>query len=70
MNGQEKSDSVVVAGKPTNKAERSAAEPVEPRTGTEGKAIQQSTLRAQHRVCVSQALECVRQGSPTANYPR
>ena len=70
MNGQKKSDSVVVAGKPTNKAERSAAEPVEPRTGTEGKAIQQSTLRAQHRVCVSQALECVRQGSPTANYPR
>jgi len=28
----EKSDSVVVAGKPTNKAERSAAEPVEPRS--------------------------------------
>ena len=69
MHEPEESDSVVVAGKPTNKAERSAAEP-EPRTGTEGKAIQQSTLRAQHRVCVSQALECVRQGSPTANYPR
>ena len=68
--GREKSDSAIVAVKPTNKAERSAAEPVEPRTGTEGKAIQQSTLRAQYRVCVSQALERVRQGSPAANYPR
>jgi len=36
MHEPEKSDSVVVATKPTNKAERSAAEPVEPRTGTEG----------------------------------
>ena len=33
MNGQEKSDSVIVAVKPTNKAERSAAELVEPRGG-------------------------------------
>ena len=32
----EKSDAVVVAVKPTNKAERSAAEPVEPRTATKG----------------------------------
>jgi hypothetical protein len=31
MHEPEKSDSVVVAGKPTNKAERSAAEPVEHR---------------------------------------
>ena len=56
----EKSDSVVVATKPTNKAERSAAEPVEPRTGTEGNAGQQSTCRAQYRESVSQALERVR----------
>jgi len=56
----EKSDSVVVAVKPTNKAERSAAEPVEPRTGTEGNANQQSTRRAQDRESVSQALERVR----------
>ena len=61
MHEPEKSDSVVVAGKPTNKAERSAAEPVEPRTETEGNAGQQSTHRAQDRASVSQALERVRQ---------
>ena len=49
MHGPEESDSVVVAGKPTNKAERSAAEPVEPRAGTKGNADQQSTRRAQDR---------------------
>ena len=49
MHAPEKSDSVVVAVKPTNKAERSAAEPVEPRTGTKGNASQQSTRRAQDR---------------------
>jgi RNA-directed DNA polymerase len=60
MHGPEKSDSVVVAGKPTNKAERSAAELVERRTGTKGNADQQSTRRAQDRESVSQALERVR----------
>ncbi len=60
MHGPEKSDTVVVAVKPTNKAERSAAEPVEPRTGTKGNANQQSTRRAQDRESVSQALERVR----------
>ena len=49
MNGQEKSDPVIVAVKSTNEAERSAAEPVEPRTGTEGVAIQQGARRAQYR---------------------
>src|SRR5258707_870092 len=34
MHESEKSDSVVVAGKPTNKTARAVAEPVEPRTGT------------------------------------
>src|SRR5712671_4599725 len=63
MHGPAKSDSVVVAGKPTNKAERSVAEPVEPRTGTKGNADQQSTRRAQDRVSVSQALERVRQAA-------
>ena len=38
MHGPEKSDLAIVAGKPTNKAERSAAELVEPRAGTEGNA--------------------------------
>jgi RNA-directed DNA polymerase len=46
--------------KPTNKAEQSAAEPVEPRTGTEGNAEQQRTRRAQDRESVSQALDRVR----------
>src|SRR6202047_402037 len=63
MHGPEESDSVVVAGKPTNKAERSAAEPVEPRAGTKGNADQQSTRRAQDRASVSQALERVRQAA-------
>src|SRR3954451_19057761 len=63
MHGGGKSDSVIVAVKPTNNAERSAAEPVEPRTGTKGNAGQQSTRRAQDRVSVSQALERVRQAA-------
>ena len=60
MHEPEKSDTVVVAVKPTNNAERSAAELVEPRTGTKGNANQQSTRRAQDRESVSQALERVR----------
>ena len=63
MHEPEKSDPVVVAGKPANKAERSAAEPVEPRTGTKGNADQQSTRRAQDRESVSQALGRVRQAA-------
>jgi group II intron reverse transcriptase/maturase len=61
MHGRGKSDSAIVAAKPANNAERSAAEPVEPRTETEGNADQQSTRRAQSRVSVSQALERIRQ---------
>src|SRR5450756_2706798 len=49
------------AAKPTNKAERSAAEPVEPRAEAEGNASQQSTGRTQSRGTVSQALERIRQ---------
>jgi RNA-directed DNA polymerase len=70
MNGYEKSDSVIVAAKPANKAahsaveqstvELAAAEPVEPRAETKGNADQQSTCRAQSRVSVSQALERIR----------
>jgi hypothetical protein len=60
MHEPEKSDSAVVAMKPTNNAERSAAELVEPRAGTKGNADQQSTRRAQDRESVSQALERVR----------
>ena len=61
MHGRGKSDSAIVAAKPANNAERSAAEPVEPRTETKGNADQQSTRRAQSRVSVSQALERIRQ---------
>ena len=63
MHGPEKSDFAIVAVKPTNKAEQSAAEPVEPRAGTKGNAGQQSTRRAQDRASVSQALERVRQAA-------
>jgi len=63
MHESEKSDSVVVAGKPTNKTARAVAEPVEPRTGTKGNVGQQSTRRAQDRESVSQALERVRQAA-------
>ena len=61
MHGHEKSDSVIVAEKPANKAEQpaadqSAAEPtaaesVEPRAETKGNAGQQSMCRAQY-LCV------------------
>jgi hypothetical protein len=60
MHGHEKSDSAIVAGKPTNKAERSAAELVEPRAETKGNAGQQSTRRTQSRISVSQALDRIR----------
>src|SRR3954465_4315815 len=63
MHEPEKSDLVVVAGKPTNKAAQAAAELVEPRPGTEGNADQQSTRRAQDWVSVSQALDRVRQAA-------
>jgi RNA-directed DNA polymerase len=60
MHGHEESDSAIVAVKPTNNAERSAAELVEPRVGTKGNAGQQSTCRAQSRGSVSQALNRIR----------
>jgi hypothetical protein len=69
MYGHEKSDHAIVAGKPTNKAERSVAELVERRAGTEGNARQLSTRRTQSRVSVAQDV-----GSSTApncrRYPR
>ena len=49
MYGPEKSDSAIVATRPTNKAGRPAAEPVERRAGTKGNVGQQSTHRTQHR---------------------
>ena len=71
MHGHEKSDSVIVAVKPANKALRSAAEqstaelfaaePVEPRVETKGNAGQQSTRRTQRRISVSKMLARIRQ---------
>ena len=63
MNGQEKSHSAIVAGKPTNEAERSGSEPVEPRAGAEGNAGQPSTRRTQDRESVTEGLERVRQAA-------
>src|SRR3982074_2599137 len=61
MHGHEKSGDAIVAVKPTNKAEQSAAEPVERRAEAEGNAGQQSTYRAQYRVRVTQTLDRIRQ---------
>jgi RNA-directed DNA polymerase len=63
MHGLEKSDSVIVAMKPANKAGKPAAEWVEPRTGTEGNADPPRTRRTQSRDSVSQGLERVRQAA-------
>ena len=63
MYGGGKSDPGVVAVKPANNAEPSAAESVEPRTGTKGNADQQSTRQAQDWERVSQALARIRQAA-------
>src|SRR5438105_9644102 len=63
MNGVGKSDSAIVAGKPTNKAGQPAAEPVERRAEAKGNASQQSTRRAQDRVSVARGLERRRQAA-------
>jgi hypothetical protein len=65
MNGSEESDPAIVARKPANKAEQSAAELVERRAGAEGNAGRQSTRRAQNRVSVTQALDRVREVLPS-----
>src|SRR5271157_3347790 len=64
-NGREKSDPAIVAAKPTNAPdrllwERFAAEPVEPRAGTEGNAGQGDTLRTPSREGASHGLDRVR----------
>jgi retron-type reverse transcriptase len=63
MHGRGTSDPAIVATKPTNKAGRPAAEPVEQRAGAEGNAEQQSTRRAQDRESVSQALDHILQAA-------
>jgi RNA-directed DNA polymerase len=63
MHGGGRSDPGIVAVKPANNAEPSAAESVEPRTGTKGNADQQSTRQAQDWESVSQALARIRQAA-------
>lgn len=63
MHGLEKSDLIVVAMKPANNAESSAAEWVEPRMGTEGNTDQPRTRRTQSRYSVSPGLGRVRQAA-------
>ena len=58
MHGHEKSDSAIVAGKLTNKAERSAAESAEPRGRPRG---MRATRRTQRRISVSKMLARIRQ---------
>ena len=61
MHDREKSDSAIVARKPTNKAGATAAEPVEPRAGTKRNTDEQSTHRTLSQERVFQALRRVRQ---------
>ena len=69
MHGHEKSDPEIVAMGSRRSREKprkcgpTAAELVERRAGTKGNAGQQSTLRAQDRVGVSQALDRIRQAA-------
>ena len=65
MHGPEKSEPAIVAMKPANKAEQSAAESVERRAGTKGNAGQLSTRWTQSRISVTQGV-----GSHTATYCR
>ncbi len=63
MNGHEKSDSGLVATKPTNKAGQPVAELAEPRPGTKGNAEQQRMHRTQSRDRMSQSLNRVRKAA-------
>src|SRR5215468_5309648 len=65
MYGRGKSDEAIVAGKSANKAERSAAEPVERRAEAKGNAGQQRTLWTQ-----SQAARVTGAGRIRAIAPR
>jgi len=63
MHDRGKSDSAIVAVKPTNNAGRPAAEPAEPRAETKRNAGEQSTHRTQGRTRVTQALARVRKAA-------
>lgn len=61
MYGPKKSDSFIVPVKPANKVGQLAAELAEGRSGIEGNAVLQSTVRTQSRVAVSQAQHRIRE---------
>src|SRR5246500_4218929 len=63
MHDTEKSDSGIVAVKPTNKAGQPVAELAEPRPGTKGIAEQQRMHRTQGRARMSQSLDRVRKAA-------
>ena len=78
MHGRGKSDSAIVAVKPTNKVARpaaeqsaegsAAAESGERRAGTKGNAGQQSTRQTQSWARVSRALDRIRQFEPFVRF--
>ena len=61
MNELEKSDSFIVAVKPTNKQGQPSAEPVERREGTKGNSGETRIRRTLSRGSVPQGLDRVRQ---------
>ena len=63
MNEREKSDPVIVAVRPMNKAGQPVAESAEPRTGAKGNAGQHSVRRAQDRESTSFALDRIREAA-------
>src|SRR5262245_14341396 len=63
MNGREKSDSAVVAGKSANAGGRPPGESMEPRAGTEGNASQPGACRTPSRGSATPGLERVRQAA-------
>ena len=74
MHGHEKSDSIIVAAKPANKAKKPtagavAAESVERRAGAKGNTHQQSMHWTRRQARVSKALERIRQAS-AVTHPR
>jgi retron-type reverse transcriptase len=63
MNEREKSDPATVAVKSANEAGQPGEEWMEPRAGAKGNVDRQSTLRAQDRAGVSQALDRIRKAA-------
>jgi RNA-directed DNA polymerase len=61
MNGTEKSDPAIVAGKSANADGQPSKEPMEPRAGAKGNAVEHGTRRTSGRISVSPGLYRVRQ---------